>query len=81
MTEDEIRQAFLEELVNVAPDIVPATVSEDDHIQEDLDLDSMDVLNLVTALHTRFGVDIPEKDYDNIATLGLAIRYLAGNAE
>lgn len=37
----------------------------------------MDVLNLVTALHERFGVDIPEADYPRIATVSLAAAYLA----
>ena len=36
----------------------------------------MDVLNLVTALHQRLGVDIPEKDYPQIATLAKAAEYL-----
>jgi acyl carrier protein len=80
MTKDEIRAGYLEELSKVAPDIDPATVGENDHIQEDLDLDSMDVLNLVTALHDRFGVDIPESDYPRIATVALAVDYLASAA-
>jgi len=77
MTEQEYRAAYLEELTRVAPDIDPATVGDDEHIQEDLELDSMDVLNLVTALHERLGVDIPEADYPQIATLKLAVAYLA----
>ena len=79
MTEEEYRTAYLEELTRVAPDIDPATVGDDDHIQEDLELDSMDVLNLVTALHERLGIDIPEADYPQIATLKLAVTYLAGS--
>ncbi len=77
MTQDDIRAAFLEHLTNVAPDIDPATVGEDEHIQDDLGLDSMDVLNLVTALQDALGIDIPEADYPRIATLGLAVPYLA----
>lgn len=76
MTEDEFRNGYLEELTRIAPDIDPETVGADDHIQEDLELDSMDVLNLVTALHARFGVDIPEADYPQIATVSLATAYL-----
>ena len=80
MTRMDFRAAFLEELTRVAPDIDPATVSDDDHIQDDLELDSMDVLNLVAALHERLGVNIPEADYEEIATPGLAVRYLARKA-
>ena len=36
----------------------------------------MDVLNLVTALHRRLNIDIPETDYPKIATLALAVSYL-----
>ncbi|MGP1359027.1 acyl carrier protein [Roseicyclus sp.] len=73
----DCRAIFLEELTRVAPDIDPATVGDDDHIQDDLELDSMDVLNLVSALHQRLGVDIPERDYPRIATAALAADYLA----
>lgn len=80
LTEAAIRAAYLEELARVAPDIDPATVGEDDHLQDDLGLDSMDVLNLVTALHDRLGIDVPEADYPRIATLALAVDYLAARA-
>jgi len=76
MTKQDIRTAFIEELVVIAPDIDPATLGENDHLQDDLELDSMDVLNLVTALHRRLNVDIPETDYPQIATLARAVSYL-----
>lgn len=76
MTEEEIRTAYIEELTGVAPDIGPDEIADDAHIQDDLELDSMDILNFVTALHERLGVDIPEPDYPRIATLAEAIPYL-----
>lgn len=76
MTNLDIRKVFLEELTKIAPDIDPDDVGEKDHLQDDLELDSMDFLNLVTALHQRLGVDIPEADYPKIATLALALGYL-----
>jgi len=79
MTEADLRKAFLEELVRIAPDLDPATIGGDDHIQDDLELDSMDVLNLVAALHERLGVDIPEPDYPQIATPSRAAAYLAAH--
>lgn len=77
MTKDDIRRAYIEELVRVAPDLDPDTIGGGDHLQDDLELDSMDVLNLVIALSKRFGVDIPEADYPHIATADLAVDYLA----
>lgn len=76
MTHQDMRAAFIEELVKVAPDLEPEEIGDDDHIQDDLELDSMDVLNLVSALHERFGFDIPEADYVQIATPALAQAYL-----
>ena len=77
MTNEEIRAAFLTELTNVAPDVDPETVAEDDHLQDDRELDSMDILNLVTALHSRFGVDVAEAEYPQISTLSRAVPFLA----
>jgi len=77
MTSNDIRAIYLEELLRVAPDLDAETIGDDDHIQDDLELDSMDVLNLVAALHERLGVDIPEKDYPEIATLSRAVSYLS----
>ncbi|WP_133489588.1 acyl carrier protein [Aliiroseovarius marinus] len=78
MTEQEIRDLFLNEINKVAPDIDPSDVSDDDHLQDDLELDSMDILSLVTALDARLGISIPEADYPQIETLTKAVRYLAG---
>ena len=77
MTPAELRAAFLAELTSVAPDIDPATLGDDDHLQDDLGLDSMDILNLVSALHRRFGLVLAESDYPEIATPARALRYLA----
>lgn len=79
MTRSELRTAFLEELTRVAPDIEASDVADDDHLQTDLELDSMDILNVVLALHERLGVAIPESDYRRIETLATAERYLAGH--
>jgi acyl carrier protein len=80
MTEDDIRRIYIEELTRVAPDLDAASIGENDHLQDDLELDSMDILNLVTALHQRLGVDIPEEDYPRIATVRKAVEYLSSLA-
>ena len=45
-------------------------------LREELDIDSMDFLNLVTALSERLKIDIPETDYPNLATFGQTVDYL-----
>lgn len=77
MNRDTLYATFIEELVNVAPDLDPATIGPDDQLQDDLELDSMDVLNLVAALHDKLGIDIPEDDYVQIETPAKAATYLA----
>lgn len=81
MDHADIRTAFIAELTAVAPDIDPASLGGDDHLQDDLGLDSMDFLNLVSALHKRFGLPIPETDYPKLATLTKAVAYLQGALE
>ncbi|MDP2740791.1 MAG: acyl carrier protein [Pseudorhodobacter sp.] len=76
MTPQQLRAAFVAELVRIAPDIDPASVTDADHLQDDLGLDSMDFLNLVSALHRRLGVNIAEADYPHLATPGAAVAYL-----
>lgn len=78
MTRDEIRTAFVQELTRIAPDIDPDTVSDDDQLLDDLELDSMDILNLVTAIEKRLGVTVPELDYRQLETIEAAVSYLAG---
>lgn len=77
MKKAEIKTAFLQEIHRIAPDINADSVSDGDHLQEDLELDSMDILNLVAALDVRFGVSIAEQDYTRIATPELAVEFLS----
>ncbi|MBW6505135.1 MAG: acyl carrier protein [Rhodobacteraceae bacterium] len=76
MTPEKMRAAFVEELVRVAPDIDPATLADDDHLQDDLELDSMDFLNLVSALHRRLGIEIAEADYGQLSSTRSAVAFL-----
>ena len=76
MTLDEIRATFIADLIAVAPDIDAESLRDNDHLQDDLGLDSMDFLNLVSALHKRLGLPIPEADYPRLATTAQAVAYL-----
>ena len=46
-------------------------------MQDELDLDSMDFLNLVTALHNETGIDVPERDYPRLSTIDGFVAYVA----
>lgn len=77
MNQEDLRALFLGEVNRIAPDIEPESVSNSDHLQDDLELDSMDILNLVAALHEKLGVSIPEAEYTEIETPEKAVRYLS----
>ena len=76
MNADEIRAVIVEELGNIAPDMDVAAVKPDADLREALDIDSMDFLNFISALHQRLGIDIPERDYSKLFTLAAAISYI-----
>jgi acyl carrier protein len=80
MTPDEARRVFFEELGNIAPEWDPAAIDPQADIREAMDIDSMDVLNLVIALHQRSGIDIPEADYGRLVTIDGAIAYLVAKS-
>ena len=80
MTETDLKSIVIDVLCEVAPDIDPADVTPGTDLREDLELDSMDFLNFVIALHERLGVEIPEADYPRLATLGGSIEYLNAKA-
>jgi acyl carrier protein len=75
MTRDEVRAVIVDELGKIAPDIDAGTVDASADLREAFDIDSMDFLNLVMAIHKRLEIDIPERDYPQLATLNKAIDY------
>ena len=77
MTGDEVKRIVTEALTRIAPEIDPASIVTGAALRDQLDLDSMDFLNFVLALHERLGVDIPEADYPRLASLDGAIEYVA----
>lgn len=77
MNDEEIRQLIFDVLSEIAPEADPASIGGDKDMREALDLDSMDFLNFVIALHKRSGVEIPESDYPKLFTLDGAIAYLS----
>ena len=77
MTREEITQVVLEELENIAPDADLTSLDPTDDLRESIDLDSMDLLNLLTALHERLNVEIPDAEAGQLVTLAGAADYLS----
>ncbi len=76
MSDIGIRKVLQEELNNIAPEVDMASVDPAADLREALDIDSMDFLNFVTAVHHRLGIDIPELDYPKLVTLDGAVAYI-----
>ncbi len=76
MDHDDLRQCIDRALGRIAPDLDPATLPTDRDLVESADLDSMDFLNLMTAIETDLAVTVPERDYAKVRTIEAMIEYL-----
>ena len=76
MTRDEIRASLLAALGDVAPEADLSRLDPREDLREQLEIDSMDLLNVAIGVHRRTGVEIPEADYPRLATLDSAVAYL-----
>jgi acyl carrier protein len=73
---DDLKPILLEELGNIAPEADLGALDPKEDLRAALDIDSMDFLNFVTAIHRRLAIDIPELDYPKLTNLAGAIDYL-----
>ena len=80
MTRSEIRDIVLRALMDVAPEIDAAALRTDVPLRDQVDIDSMDFLRFVVALHTQTRVEVPEADYGQLATIDGAVDYIAARA-
>jgi len=76
MSPEEIKEAILEILEGIAPDEDLSQLSDDVPLREQLELDSMDFLDIVMELRKRYRVQIPEDDYVELATMTSTVSYL-----
>ncbi len=77
MTPGEIKEIVLDILENIAPDEDLSGLKDDVPLREQLELDSMDFLDIVMELRKRYRVQIPEDDYVELATMQSTVNYLA----
>jgi len=76
MTAAEIRRAVIEILADIAPDEDLSNLKEDVPFREQLELDSMDFLDIVMELRKRYRIQIPEEEYAELASMASTVRYL-----
>jgi acyl carrier protein len=78
MDAEEIRKVVLAELKRIAPELEQVQPAKP--LRDQVDLDSMDWLNFLVALHERLKVEIPEADYRKLGTLDQVVAYLSAKA-
>ena len=76
MTREEIKNVVLEIIQDIDEEVDLAGLQEDQALRDQLDLDSMDFLDIVMELRKRYKLQIPEDDYPQLATLQSCINYL-----
>ena len=76
MTKDQCRKLVIDIISDIAPDEDVTNVKPDVRLRDQLQLDSMDFLDIVMELRKRHGIEVPEKDYMQLASLDSCADYL-----
>jgi acyl carrier protein len=77
MTPQDIKAVILDILEGIAPDEDLSQLQEDVPLRKQLELDSMDFLDIVMELRKRYRVQIPEDDYIKLSTMQSTVEYLS----
>ena len=76
MTRDEIKDVILEIIEDIDEEADFDSLDPDKPLRDQLDLDSMDFLDIVMELRKRYKLQIPEEEYPELATLNSCVNYL-----
>ncbi len=76
MTAEEVRQVVLDIIADIAPDEDLGGLKDEVSLREQIDLDSMDFLDIVMELRKRHKVEVPAEDYPKLATMASCVSYL-----
>lgn len=76
MTKDDCKKLVIDIISDIAPDEDLSAIKPEIRLRDQLQLDSMDFLDIVMELRKRYGVQVPEEDYKELATLDGCVAYL-----
>jgi acyl carrier protein len=76
MTRDDIREEIIDILADIAPDDDLTSLDDSTSFRDQLELDSMDFLDIVMELRKRYRIQIPEEDYPELASMESTVNYL-----
>ncbi len=81
MADQRVKQIILDIIATVAPDADLSNVRSDVRLRDQLDMDSMDFLDIVMELRKRFKIEVPKEEYSQLATLDSCVSYLGPKLE
>ena len=81
MAPAEIREAIIEILEDIAPDEDLTSLDDAQAFRDQLELDSMDFLDIVMELRKRYRVQVPEEEYGNLNSMASTVEYLTPKME
>ncbi len=76
MTPEETHAAVLDIIQTIVPDEDLSALNDDEALRDQIDLDSMDFLDIVMELRKLYKVQVPEEDYPNLASMAGCVTYL-----
>ncbi len=76
MTQDDCKKLVIDIISDIAPDEDLSDIKPDVRLRDQLQLDSMDFLDIVMELRKRHGIEVPEADYMQLASLDSCANYL-----
>jgi acyl carrier protein len=76
MTNEQIKATILQIIAQIIPDEDLSDLKGDIPLREQVELDSMDFLDIIMELRKRYGIEVPESDYVRLATLDGSVAYL-----
>jgi acyl carrier protein len=75
-TPDDVKKIVLSIIAEIAPDEDLSNVKPEVRLRDQLELDSMDFLDIVMELRKKYGIEVPEADYGKLASLDSCAEYL-----
>ena len=76
MLDQQVKNIILDIITVVAPDADLSDIKSDVRLRDQLDLDSMDFLDIVMELRKRYKIEVPKEDYPKLASLDSCVEYL-----
>ena len=76
MTEEQVKQIVIDIIEEIAPDEDTSNIDHGVALRDQLDLDSMDFLDIVMELRKQHNIEVPEADYPQLVSLSSCATYL-----